>query len=1194
VKLIRCDNPFRPAEGSTEVELYDREHLLEYLANHNLTSDKYALSLNGEILSPESMHSLALRGDDCLVAMPVLGNPTLKTLAMIGVTAAAAFFAGPLGAALFPALAATTQTAIGFAIISIGGTLLVNGIASLFQKQTGASYTFDGPQTVSRSGLPIPKGYGIFQAAPNIIQSWVDLQHADQDLHDADDGASDIGRQWLNIIACFGWGPAVSLTDLRINGNDIASFQDVAYFIKLGTNDQDVVTATDAGWTILNQTTTGSAPNTAPTTDFNRIVNAYPQSQRIRCDITNNFVIVQGQRNDTQRIDVTVQFPRGVWRYDENMVIKRLDIEYNVYYKLRSDTSWTLGLHHVYTNIRQSILRQITTIDNLPAGLYDVKVEKIGSGAHDNPIFSVEHESDYFGDELWIESVQETCYDALAYPNQILLGLRIMASDQISGANIQITANVTYDTRVTMPTELAGFDHDNPALVAYDVLTDPLVGAGLDPAYINLPAFVEWANYCDELVPTGLVGTVAAPDPPFSPDPDESVAWSTPGAVVVTPKFDGTPPFFCSGDVVVDTVIGVGLFLTSGSPFPPNRVDAIWSNFIRPPELPPGAIITRVYPVVTVPILDAGGFMEIKCDPSDGTGSDQFGTALGSNIGRECATFVGQTVSAEIFNSLDGGGAELQLDTSFVGFAVYYKDAANTTATTATVYSGSQKRAVFNGIFEEASKTIWDSFSSIGIMGYATPTRIGTQVGVMLDAPDSPVQVFNVGNIFKDSYSKDYLPIEDRAEEVEVDYANADDDYKTRNPVRCIPVAEQDTGYDVKKSRVNLLGCTNTVQAYYWGTHKLLENDLLLRTHKWDSPVQAIVCRIGNVVMLQHDVPQWAKGGLIIGGTASAPILDAAYTFASGQTLTLVYPAIKRLTSTISGITGNVVAVSGYSGASVKRLVSGSLDIRVTANGASTVTVDDASALTVGMSVDLYDTEVLVQAPVTGITSSGNQSTLALASSLPAAPVPDSPYILATVSSQPKLVRIRGIKRNGDQKFSLTAIDYDPGVYAIPVPNDLESTDSGGSAGNSASNPDPTTTPPADPGTGVLNPGDPGYGGSSLPSGLGNYTQSPAVALSQTSATAIALASLTTTFSDHTASYGPHTFTITDPGSSPTWYYVTVDPATLTYFCETATTKVGDGIHVYLGSILATHLFGAHSAANPGGWPIPSTVQAVS
>jgi hypothetical protein len=77
-------------------------------------------------------------------------------------------------------------------------------------------------------------------------------------------------------------------------------------------------------------------------------------------------------------------------------------------------------------------------------------------------------------------------------------------------------------------------------------------------------------------------------------------------------------------------------------------------------------------------------------------------------------------------------------------------------------------------------------------------------------------------------------------------------------------------------------------------------------------------------VLLQHDVPQWASGGLVVGGTASNPILDAAYTYASGQTLTVIFPALKRVTGTISGLSGNTFSVSGYSGVSVKRLVFGS------------------------------------------------------------------------------------------------------------------------------------------------------------------------------------------------------------------------------------------------------------------------------
>lgn len=1066
MKLILVDNPFRPSEGKTEHEFFSRADLMAFIAEHKLGSEDYTLSLNGEILPPEKMTELALCETDCVVAMPVLGNSTLKSVALIGVMVAALIAAPALGAVLFPTLAAATATALAGAIIAVGGTLLVNGIASLFEKKPGGlSYTFDGPQTTARSGLPVPKGYGIFRSGGNVIQSWVDLQHADLDLHDADDGAGDIGRQWLNMIVCFGFGPAVSLSDLRINGNDIASFSDVAYFIKLGANDQKPVTASDSSWIILNQTTTGSAPNTAPTADFNRIVNNYPQSQRIRCDIAKNYVVVKGTRNDTQRLDVTVQFPRGVWRYDDNMVIKRLDVQYNVYYKLSTDTAWTLGAAHVYTNIRQAILRQITTIDDLPAGCYDIKVEKIGSGAHNNPIISVEHESDHFGDELWLESVQETCYDALAYPNLILLGLRIMATDQIAGANIQVTAEIEYDTRVTMPTALAGFGHDNPALVAYDVLTDPLVGGGLDSANVNLPAFVEWAELCDSLIPASG-STVAAPAPPLPLSPGESMSWAVAGLhSPASATVHRTDPFgFADVDGSVHTTSTSGsLNLTGGWPFPPNTVSASWNNFVLPGKVPSTANITRVIPVVVVSSVNLGGNMQV------GFNGVNHAPFSGVNYGGDIGTVAGASITAIIENTLEvlPPADTLQMVFSFVGLAVYYTGGDGTADTTAESIDSTAKLAVFNGIFEDPNKTVWDDFAAIGMMSRATPTRIGTQVGVMLDEPDVPVQVFNVGNILKDSYSKDYLPIEDRANEVEVSYANADDDYKTRNPVRCIPQEEQDAGYAIKKTRVNLLGCTNTVQAYYWGAHRLLENQLLLRTHKWDSPAQAIVCRVGNVVMLQHDVPQWARGGLIVGGTASAPILDAPYTYASGQKLTVVYPALKRVTGTIS-ISGNVVTVSGFSSATmpVKRLVqtSAGVDVRITAQSGSTVTVDSTVGLTNGMSVDLYDLEVMVTVGVTSITVSadGYFSTLTLSSSLPAAPIADSPYILASVTSQAKLVRVRGIKRSGDQKFTISAIDYDPAVYNIPVPNgdDFSAIISGGSAGLSASTPDPITIPP--------------------------------------------------------------------------------------------------------------------------------------
>lgn len=870
MKLIRCDNPFDSSRDRQELTIIPGQSLAEVLNFHDIDLRKYVASCNGELIHPNDAGSIFPSQGDYIVVKPILENQTLKSIAMIGVMAAATIFAGPMGALLMHGLSGVMTasmlsamtpamiSAVGAATIMVGGTLLVGFASSLLQKKDpGASYTWDGAQTTARSGIPIPKGYGTFRAAGNVVESWVDMQNADADVHDTDDGADKIGRQWMNIRNDFGYGPVHIFSDIRINDKDIYNYADVAYCPRLGANTQTPVTSTDSGWTVINRTTTGDTQNTAPTTDFNRINNNYPISQRVRCGIAHNYVIIPGRRKDTQRLEVVVQFPDGVWRLDDSNVIKRAAVYYQVFYKQHGATSWTLAQNHNYINIRQTILRQRTVIDSLPADCYDVMVVKLGSGAVSNPIDYFEHESNKWGDQLWVESVQETSYTALAYPNFAQLCLRVMATDQLSGGGLNVSALVKYACRATRPAQLAGFADDNPAVVAYDILSDPMAGAGVEDSRIDLDSFQEWAELCDTLVD-------------------------------------------------------------------------------------------------------------------------------------------------------DGNG-------------------------------GTQKLAVFNGVFDQDGKSIWDAFQTICVMSRATPQRIGTKIGVILDKPEDPVMMFNVGNILKDSYSKEELSLDDRAEEVEVEFADAEDDYKTRIPLRVITTEDIASSEILKKTRVNLIGCTNKVQAYYWGYHHLLKNKLTKYTHTWDSPADAIACRNGKVVWLQHDLPNYGFGGNVVSAAGLKVQLDRPdIKWSEGDTATLMvkHAVLNRGTRTFTTEDGQTIFLNDVDfNDRVLRAVIGGIEYPVIGQGESEddkyIRIDGVLPTGSGNQVTLYDLDALEERNVVSIEG----DTVTLESAFSAVPADGSGYIFQSSSNRAIKVRIKSIKRKTDQKFTIVAEDYNPAQYDIPAPD---------------------------------------------------------------------------------------------------------------------------------------------------------------
>ncbi|MEG9430764.1 phage tail protein [Terriglobus sp. ADX1] len=849
------------------------------------------LSCNGELLPPERSLSYVPQDGDDVQAVTLLENSTLRSIAMIGVAAlsvaaAATGFGAVLGAAAFQAFGASFSTgmigvysAVGTGLVSVGGTLFVSAIASLFQQKPGGSnYGVLGPVATARSGIPIAKGYGTIRTASNIIESWIDIMGNNGDQHDVDDGADTIGRQYINVRCNFGFGPARSISDLRINDQDISNYADVAYCILYGVNDETPVTASDPRWVVINRTNYGTTQNDYPTTDFNTINNNYPKGQRVRAG--GPGVVLPGQRTDTQKLTVYVVFPQGVWRLDDSEEIKRAAIDYDVYYRASGsgDSGWIhvpatsndfTGSTHYYYNIRQTVLRQATIIDGLTPGRYDVKVVKNGSGAVHSALDNFEHESNKWGDQLWVESVQETSYDTLAYPNMIQVCLRIMASDQLAGADLNLTAVIEYGLRSSLPAELAGLPEDTPAVVAYDVLHDPVIGADVADERIDLNFFAQWA-------------------------------------------------------------------------------------------------------ALTQTMMD------------------------------------------------DGDG-------------------------------GTQKLAAFNGVFDQSDQSIWDVLQTIGVMSRASLQRVGTKITGWLDMDDDPVQMFHMGNMLADSYSKTYLNLEDRAQEVSVTFADEDDDYRTRNPLRVIADSDENSTEALKKTDINLLGCTSRVQAWYWAALRLRELETLLRTHTWKSNTQAIRCRTGNIVKLQHDVPQWGYGGRIQqGSTASSIVLEAndyPNPLDDSCNVIVVHPALRRTTVTISSISGNMLTVSGYDGTTpVKRLVQVGIDVAITVVSATVLKADSVSGLSVGFA-DLWDLDVMETRSVSAL--KGDVATLE--SPLSMAPTPlDAGYIYQSTTRQAKLVRIKQIRRMPGEQCQISAVDYDQSTYDIPAPDGLKETPPTGGGGPSA------------------------------------------------------------------------------------------------------------------------------------------------
>lgn len=193
-----------------------------------------------------------------------------------------------------------------------------------------------------------------------------------------------------------------------------------------------------------------------------------------------------------------------------------------IYYKKLSDTSSTWNcLHPNYvissTASRSEILKTVTThptkLDFSRYKILVIRLTESHVGSFD------------FADEIYVKELTEIVYETLSYPHTAMLGIKIRATDQLSGSPPTVTSLVK-GIKVSVPTNLIsggaynrnGYSSpmgamsttkvwtDNTIWCLYDLLTNKRYGMAdyykINPDKLGLMQanFYLMAKYCDELL----------------------------------------------------------------------------------------------------------------------------------------------------------------------------------------------------------------------------------------------------------------------------------------------------------------------------------------------------------------------------------------------------------------------------------------------------------------------------------------------------------------------------------------------------------------------------------------------------------------------------------------------------------------------------------------------------------------------
>ena len=230
IEIVEIKNPFEPNKKERKkVECTDGT-LYSYL--DPIDKDVY---LNG-ILVLDPVNCFPQDGNQ-IVVTPHIGKSIKGILGMVAMLALAVY-APVLAAKWLPATA--SKLAIGLmtgAITMVGGKLInsmlrLNQIGSTSENSQSTSYGWSLPSVQTYEGGVIAETYGECIPTPQLLMCHVETTNTDD---------QDKNVQYLNLLYCGGWGPVDSISNIRIGTTPIENFTDVQIETRLGENNQEPI-----------------------------------------------------------------------------------------------------------------------------------------------------------------------------------------------------------------------------------------------------------------------------------------------------------------------------------------------------------------------------------------------------------------------------------------------------------------------------------------------------------------------------------------------------------------------------------------------------------------------------------------------------------------------------------------------------------------------------------------------------------------------------------------------------------------------------------------------------------------------------------------------------------------------------------------------------------------------------------------
>lgn len=199
----------------------------------------------------------------------------------------------------------------------------------------------------------------------------------------------------------------------------------------------------------------------------------------------------------------------------------------------------------------------------------------------------------------------------------------------------------------------------------------------------------------------------------------------------------------------------------------------------------------------------------------------------------------------------------------------------------------------FDGVFD-SQQTAWDAVKQIARCGRALPYMQGGVFAVTRDSLQTiPTAMFSQRNIVRNSLNLQYImPSEETADALDIEYW----DHGTWQPktVRAaLPASTESVVANIK-----MFGCTSREQAWREGMYMAACNRYRRRTVNFETEMEGFIPSIGDLIAIQHDMPQWGVSGEITNWNSATRTLNLSEPVALTGTR---YISLRKRNGSVSG-----------------------------------------------------------------------------------------------------------------------------------------------------------------------------------------------------------------------------------------------------------------------------------------------------